>query len=66
MVFKKVMINNGTTYELILNKLPPGNYKYIAQSSYGEEKFKESGTFNVHEVRIEMLNSKADFSLLRT
>ncbi len=63
-LFKKVMIHNGSNYELLINKLPPGNYKYSAKTKYGNEKFEENGVFNVHQVRLEMLNSKADISYL--
>ena len=63
-LFKKVMINNGSSYELHINKLPPGNYSYNAKLVYGDEHFQQEGSFNVHKVRLEVLNSRADFSYL--
>ena len=63
-LFKKSMIKNGDNYELHINKLPPGKYLYKAKTTYGKEYFEKEGTFNVHQIRLEVMNTKADFAYL--
>lgn len=58
-------VQGGTAYQLNLGTLNQGIYEWNAKTSFQGKNYAKSGSFIVKEVKLEMLNSRADHRLLR-
>lgn len=54
------------SYRLDIGLLPLGEYRWVAKTQLGENKYSKSGAFIVQNVNIEALNITADFTLLNS
>lgn len=55
----------SNTYSLSTQKLPPGNYSFIAQTQLGQEAFKQKGQFTVKAIQSETSNPVANHQILQ-
>lgn len=63
--FESYFVKTGNDYQLDLGKLKQGIYSWRAYTVFQDQKYEKKGTFLVHEVKIEFLNSVADHRILR-
>jgi hypothetical protein len=59
-------VNNEGTGKFEIKGLPQGIYKYYASTKLGGKAESSSGEFTVKEVLLEVLNTTADYEILRT
>lgn len=59
-----VMSRERDAYELSIDKLSPGSYRYNASVNLGNERYTRNGGFVVEEVNMETMNTVADHHLL--
>lgn len=62
--FKSTFSKTGKTYRLNAGMLPPGEYAYMASSTYGKKQYNKGGRFLVTAVNTELLRTEADHRLL--
>ena len=55
---------SGSYYQITLNGLPSGKYKYLAKAELGKEVFTKSGFIFIEPVVAELLETRANYSLL--
>lgn len=58
-------VRRGEAYRLDLGKLKAGIYNWTAMTDFQGKQYKRNGTFLVKEVKVELLNARADHRLLR-
>ena len=64
-IFKYDFAHAGDGYFVRCNKFPSGFYTYTAYVNYKGQKYSESGSFSVDEVKIEADNLTADKNLMK-
>ena len=63
-VFNFAMNRLGETYQLNIPSLLPGNYNYLASTTYQGKLVTEKGIFRIKELQLEASNTEADHQLL--
>lgn len=58
-------VPGNTGYQLELGMLEPGSYQYQADATNGARQLKQTGTFIVENVQLEMMNTWANHDVLR-
>lgn len=51
-------------YRAECGKLPPGDYRFKAETSFNGKKLDKSGAFTVSEMQAELMNTRADFGVM--
>ncbi len=59
------MSSSYAGYILDLDPLSPGVYNYSAETIIGQDKFKKQGRIHIQDVRLEDLNVRADFNVMK-
>ncbi|WP_443944337.1 hypothetical protein ACJVDH_15625 [Pedobacter sp. AW1-32] len=65
-VFNFVFSKTENAYQLNAGDMPAGNYSYIANTTFGGEKFTAKGSFYVNALVSEFLQTTANHQLLHT
>jgi hypothetical protein len=60
-----VFSRSGNMYSLNAGYLPPGNYSFSAEVSYDGQLLTDDGAFSVKPLNLELVQTTADFNLLR-
>lgn len=56
----------GNTYRLDAGRIPVGEYKYTASTTFGGKSYKKQGTIVVKPIQVEAVNTIANIELLRS
>lgn len=62
---KSNLNKNANAYTLNVGSLAAGKYEYNAQINYNNNNYTASGTFNVENVNTEMMNTRADWGMMK-
>lgn len=55
----------GNGYSLDLGKLPPGSYKWLAETMYNQKKYSKGGLFVIEDVSLEKNSNVANHGVLK-
>ena len=62
--FSFTMNRSSETYQLTIPSLEPSTYSYTAATTFQGKRYEETGVFTVKELRLEAMNTEADYQLL--
>lgn len=62
---KYTLNKNANAYSLNIGTLSAGKYEYNAQTNFNNTNYTATGTFNVENVNTEMMNTRADWGMMK-
>lgn len=64
--YSSLFSKKNNAYYLKMTDFPPGTYKWVASTAYGNKQYSKSGSFMVRPVEAETQNLVADHALLKS